>query len=206
MTEKIKNRFVAEQAAIVGAFSEAVLEDTALGETKAAELTERLNNLSSTYEKGWKVEFTPVGGYTVTRTLRGVTERVMILPDHIKTALRQKLHHYDEWLIENFEQESVFKGKDGKDIRVTGPEELFKAAEGEGRKGLSISRYKGLGEMNPEQLWETTLDPDARTLLQVTIDDAMEANDIFSTLMGEKVEPRRKFIQDNALKVANLDV
>ena len=89
---------------------------------------------------------------------------------------------------------------------VRGPLELLDLVMAEGERGLSLQRYKGLGEMNPNQLWETTLDPDARTLLQVRIDDMEDANDLFSRLMGDIVEPRRQFIQDNALNVVNLDV
>ena len=104
-----------------------------------------------------------------------------------------------------YQRPGIFVAKD-KEVTVSSPTELYAAVLEAGRKGLAVQRYKGLGEMNPDQLWETTLDPEARALLQVKINHADEADEIFSTLMGDVVEPRRDFIQDNALKVANLDV
>ena len=92
------------------------------------------------------------------------------------------------------------------EVPLSGPAGLIEALLAAGRKGLTIQRYKGLGEMNPEQLWETTLDPDKRTMLQVKVSQADQANELFETLMGDVVDPRREFIQDNALKVVNLDV
>ena len=93
-----------------------------------------------------------------------------------------------------------------KETPISSPTELFAAVLEAGRKGVTIQRYKGLGEMNPEQLWVTTLDPEARTLLQVRVSHVDEAEEVFSTLMGDVVEPRRDFIQQNALNVANLDI
>ena len=99
---------------------------------------------------------------------------------------------------------AIIKTK-SQEIIVNSPSELFAAVMSDGEKGLTLQRYKGLGEMNPDQLWETTLDPDARTLLRVKIDREDDATDIFSKLMGDVVEPRREFIQQNALNVSNLD-
>ena len=98
----------------------------------------------------------------------------------------------------------MYKRQD-RETPIHGPIDLLKSILAEGEKGLTLQRYKGLGEMNPEQLWETTLDPEARTLLQVKVDDLAEADDIFTKLMGDVVEPRREFIQANALSVENLD-
>ena len=123
----------------------------------------------------------------------------------IRSSEARSLDEHTVELQQNFISHSELRVKDRK-FNITGPISLFDAIIEIGRQGVSMQRYKGLGEMNPEQLWETTLDPNVRTLLQVKLSHADEAEDVFSTLMGDVVEPRREFIQANALKVANLDV
>ena len=107
---------------------------------------------------------------------------------------------------ETFSQTSTLVSKQGVEKKISGPVSFVDAIIAAGKKGISLQRYKGLGEMNPEQLWETTLDPEARSLLQVKIDQLEEADEVFSTLMGDVVEPRKEFIQENALNVVNLDI
>ncbi len=204
--QRVNNRDAVEQAALVGALDEKVLEDQALGEKHAADLMAQMNDMSRKSERTWEIEFTLVSGYVLTRTLRGVMERIRIAPENIRSPEAIRLHRAGDWLRDNFSGTGILSSGDKEISPIHGPAGLYDAVLAAGRKGLQIQRYKGLGEMNPDQLWETTLDPSVRTLVQVNIKDAEKANEIFSTLMGDVVEPRREFIQDNALKVSNLDV
>jgi DNA gyrase subunit B len=205
LVQRAGNRRVIEQAAIAGAFDDALLEDTQKAEAMARTVAERLNVLAPRNQKNWFGEFTPVGGYVFHCKQRGVTESVRFSPDRVRSQDARRLHAAQAWLAEVFAASVDIKAGEKSLGKVDGPAALYDKIVEYGRKGLSIQRYKGLGEMNPEQLWETTLDPNVRTLLQVHVSDAVKADEIFSTLMGDVVEPRREFIQDNALKVRNVD-
>jgi DNA gyrase subunit B len=198
-------RFIVEQVAIAGALSPKVLTDRKQAQAAAAYIAKRLDALSEETERGWHGEALPEGGLRFWRELRGVMESHVIDGPFIASADALKLDAFAPHLQEVYAKAATLKRKDTS-LVVHGPGDLLEAVMAAGRKGLALQRYKGLGEMNPDQLWETTLDLDTRTLLQVKIKEGEDAADIFSRLMGDEVEPRREFIQANALQVANLDV
>src|SRR5210317_755154 len=201
---QLGNRDVIEQAAIAGLINPAMLDDA-----KAADdLANRLEAKADSLEKGWSgmVEQTENGpAIVVQRRLRGITERHIIDRRIVSTGEARRLDEAATHLQTIYGKPASLRYAN-QQITINGPSELSQLIFQTGRKGAQISRYKGLGEMNPSQLWETTLDPEQRILLQVTIDQEDEADNAFSTLMGEAVEERRNFIQENALRVANLDV
>jgi DNA gyrase subunit B len=198
-------RFVIEQAAIAGVLNPSVLQDSKQAQAAAAYIAKRLDSLSEETERGWHGEALPEGGMRFWRELRGVMESHLIDGPFIASADALKLDAHAPHLQEVYAKPATLKRKD-MGHPVHGPSELLDAVMVAGRKGLTLQRYKGLGEMNPDQLWETTLDLEQRTLLQVKLKEGEDADDIFSRLMGDVVEPRREFIQSNALNVANLDV
>ena len=196
---------VVEQTAIAGALNPAALEDPERAAGAAAYVARRLDLLSVETERGWKGEPTPDGGLRFTRTIRGVNEVEVIDGRLIRSAEARKLDERAAELQLTYARPAILRRK-GEDKPVLSPTQLLDTVFAIGRKGLSIQRYKGLGEMNAEQLWETTLDPEARSLLQVKVSHADQADEVFSTLMGDDVEPRRDFIVQHALEVVNLDI
>ena len=189
-----------EQAAIAGA----LVPDAGRATAAAQTLVRRLDAISLPAERGWKVVADP-HGLTLARTVRGVAELHTLDMAALRSAEARWLAERAEALQARFGDPARLK-LDREEVNVTGPASAFDRILGQGRRGLTIQRFKGLGEMNPDQLWKTTLDPVVRTLLQVKVGDVEDAGLVFSTLMGDVVEPRRDFIVSNALKVANLDV
>jgi DNA gyrase subunit B len=163
-----------------------------------------LNGISRPAERGW-IATSDETGVRIGRTVRGVAEHFTLDAASLRTAEARYLAERAERLAELFGPDATLSLDGGAPRPVHGPVAMWDALLAHGRKGLVISRFKGLGEMNPEELWATTLDPQARRLLQVKVADAEETDQIFATLMGDVVEPRRDFIVNNALKVANLD-
>jgi DNA gyrase subunit B len=193
---------ILEQSAIAGALVPGRVDADAQG--VADNVAQRLDLIALEYERGWSGRPTQDHGLRFSRVLRGVEEVRTLDGPVLRSGEARRLASHTDSLAEVYGLPARLIRKDREQL-VHGPLELLKAILAEGEKGLSLQRYKGLGEMNPEQLWETTLDPEARTLLQVKIDDLAEADDIFTKLMGDVVEPRREFIQQNALSVENLD-
>ena len=165
---------------------------------------QELDALEKEYERGWQYAYEGED-LVFTRTVRGVQERHVLDKDLMNCAEARKLQEISSDLQEYYHKPAILRVKED-DIMIYGPVSLIDTIFAFGRKGVAINRYKGLGEMNPEQLWETTLDPEVRRLLQVKITHMEEAESVFSCLMGDVVEPRRDFIQQNALSVTNLDV
>ncbi len=193
---------ITEQAAIAGAMVPGAIDAdaAAVGSAVAA----RLDLIAEEYERGWAARPTQDGGIRLTRLLRGVEESRLLDGPMLRSGESRRLGAMTDALREVYGSGATLVRKD-RLLPIHGPLSLLEAIFAEGEKGLSLQRYKGLGEMNPEQLWETTLDPTARTMLQVRVEDVAEADDIFTKLMGDVVEPRRDFIQTNALSVENLD-
>jgi DNA gyrase subunit B len=202
---KVGNIEVVEQAAIAGALSTALLADPNRAIEAAHRTAERLNFLAPAHERLWQGEVIAGEGLVLGRTRQGVAERHLIDAALLRSSEARRLDADSEKLREVYDRPGTFAARD-KTYSIAGPTGLVEGVMELGRRGIEVQRYKGLGEMNPEQLWETTLDPEVRTLLQVKINHADSAEETFSTLMGDLVEPRRDFIQANALSVANLDV
>ncbi len=201
------DRRLVEQAAIVGALNRESLTDMVAAAELAEKVARRLDAVADEIEKGWTGRLAEDGGLRFERSLRGVKEVAAIDQALLDSADARRLQARAPALAAIYGGPAIFRRKDGETL-VHGPRDLMAAILAAGRKGVSLQRYKGLGEMNAEQLWETTLDPEARSLLQVRVKDGEQADAelVFSSLMGDEVEPRRDFIQQNALSVANLDV
>ena len=199
------NPWIVEQAAVLGMLQTDIVGDAAKAGPAAAALATRLNALTNELERGWVCEAPGDGTLTVRRALRGYTESYVLDAQLFRSAEARKLNEMAGELQATYLKPAELRRKDEKHV-IQGPLDLLERVQTTGKRGITMQRYKGLGEMNPEQLWETTLDTEARSLLQVKIDHAEDADNVFETLMGDVVEPRRDFIQGNALNVVNLDI
>jgi DNA gyrase subunit B len=197
------DRKVVEQASIAGVLNQPVTANPETAQAAAQYIARRLDALSEETERGWEGSFGD-DGFTFTRTVRGVKEAAVIDQALLGSADARKLDEFAASLQEVYAKPGLLRRK-GEETPIHGPVSMIDAVTAAGRKGISMQRYKGLGEMNADQLWQTTMDVNERSLLQVKIKEIDEADDIFTKLMGDVVEPRREFIQENAL-AASVDV
>ena len=187
------DQWVVEQAAILGALTAEVVNNAQTAEQVAVVLSRRLNGLAAETERSWTGNVNEDGALRLQRELRGVQESHVIDEALIRSAEARALDAIAGRLQKTYARPGILERKEDR-IAIASPSQLLEAVLDFGQKGLHVQRYKGLGEMNPEQLWETTLDPDVRTLLQVQVRELDQADEVFTTLMGDVVEPRREFI------------
>ncbi|WP_420100777.1 DNA topoisomerase (ATP-hydrolyzing) subunit B, partial [Bosea sp. (in: a-proteobacteria)] len=197
------DRRVVEQMAIAGALHPVSEDNETQANEAAARIARRLDLISDELERGWEGKVVD-GGFVFTRMVRGVKQAATVDSGMLASAEARRLDAAATSLQEAYSKPGTLSRK-GDSFAINGPTDLFEAVMTVGKKGVALQRYKGLGEMNPEQLWETTLDRDVRSLLRVKIDQNDEADDLFVKLMGDVVEPRREFIQTNALN-ATVDI
>ena len=210
LLQKIPDRYnkkFIEQIAIAGCLDVSKFKDDKKASDSAVKyIAQRIDLITPDYERGWEGYFDYQLGFTFNRKLRGVDDKVIIDMDLIKSQAVETLSkNYDE-MYAMFQSPGKLIGENNFNEIIYSPSQLLEIINKDGKKGLSLQRYKGLGEMNPEQLWETTLDPNNRTLMKVKINDEVESKQIFEDLMGDDVAPRRKFIEDGAASVVNLDI
>ena len=168
-------------------------------------ISKRINISRPDYDRGWKGEYSIDKGFVFRRELRGLEDRIVLDNNLLESQLIKNLNSNYSELFQMFEMPSQLILKN-ETLKVYSPSQLFNTIQNLGKKGLSMQRYKGLGEMNPDQLWETTLDQNERILLSVKINEIDAANKAFEDLMGGETDARKKFIAENSLKVANLDI
>ena len=205
LIRRIDNKTVIEQAAVIAALKPEILTDVKIAPEIAKYLALRLNTIDS---KIWNVEYES-NSFIIIKKERGVSQKFEINKEFLITPEAKSLNNLRKELMENF---GILKNGCAGMLRgatsafeINGPIDLIEKVLEMGKSGIQFNRYKGLGEMNPDQLWETTLDKNSRSLLLVKIEEVNEANILFETLMGDIVEGRRNFIQENSLKVSNLD-
>ena len=206
---RIDNSDIIENAAIVRGLNLNNLKDKKIGDEIAKYLQQRLNIISNISEKNWKATYKN-NAIILERNIRGFNQKFVIDENFVITPESKALNELRNELMENFYRikengTGILKNKDV-EYSIFGPISLIDKILYLGKSGIQINRYKGLGEMNPDQLWETTLDKNERTLLSVKINEVDEANKAFEDLMGGETEARKKFIAENSLKVANLDI
>ncbi|MDD2324562.1 MAG: DNA topoisomerase (ATP-hydrolyzing) subunit B [Alphaproteobacteria bacterium] len=205
IAHKVGDKAVVEQAAIAGALNADLLSDATKAAAAVTYVAKRLNTVLSKEERGWEGSVSETGALAFTRLKQGVTTKYQIEPVILRSGEAKRLDDMTAELRAWFDEQPTLTIRDRQPVPVAGPAALIDLITQEARHNLTIQRYKGLGEMNPEQLWETTLDPQNRSLLQVRVRETDDAEQVFSTLMGDIVEPRRDFIVENALNASNID-